>query len=50
MKDRTKVHTGEVAGFGSKAEIKKLMLDLEGQQEDDEEETATEEEQGTCTL
>ena len=49
VKDRTKVHTGEVAGFGNKAEIEKLMLDLEGQQDDDEEETATEGEQGTCT-
>ena len=49
VKDRAKVHTGEVAVFGNKAEIEKLMLDLEGQQDDDEEETATEGEQGTCT-
>ena len=48
MKDGTKVHTGEVVGFGTKAEIEKLMLDLEGQQDDDEEEAATEGEQGTC--
>ena len=39
-----------MAGFGSKAEIEKLMLDLEGQQDDYEEDTATEGEQGTCTL
>ena len=29
-----------MAGFGSKAEIEKLMLNLEGQQDNDEEETA----------
>ena len=50
VKDGTKVHTEEVVGFGSKAEIEKLMLDLEGRQDDDEEEAATEGEQGTCTF
>ena len=49
VKDGTKVHTGEVAGFGSKAEIEKLMLDLVGQHDNNEEETAVEGERGTCT-
>ena len=44
VKDGKKVHTGEVVGFGSKAEIEELMLHLE---HDDEEETTAEGEQGT---
>ena len=50
VKEGTKVHTGEVVGFGSKAEVEKLMLDLEGQQDDGEDEAATEGDQGKCTF
>ena len=50
VKDGTKVHTGEVVGFGSKVEIEKLMLDLEGRQDDDKEEAANEGEQSQYFL
>ena len=49
VKAGTKIHMGEVAGFGSKAEMEKLMLDLEGQDDNSDEETAVEGEQARCT-
>ena len=51
MKEGIKVHTGKVAGFGNKAEIEKLMLDLDTHGNgDDEQETAVGGEQGTVLL
>ena len=52
MKEGIKVHTGKVAGFGNKAEIEKLMLDLDTQHGNgnDEQEAAVGGEQGTVLL
>ena len=49
VKAGRKVHMGEVAGFGTKAEMEKLMLDLEGQDDSSDEETAVEGEQARRT-
>ena len=52
MKEGTKVHTGTDSGFGNKAEIEKLMLDLDAQhgKGDNEQEEVIGGAQGTVLL